>query len=121
MTMHVALALTLQTVRAEGWCVHGVAVGTGASPAGALEQLETEGLRLARDLALKLDEGPPGDYRWAFAIEDVRITAGPAGCAEGERWLAYGSLSSWGHSPWSAARWDRPHDGGPVSRPATSP
>ena len=119
--MSVDPTLILQTGRAEGWCAHGVAIGTGASPASALEQLETDGLRQARDLALNLEAGPPGEHRWAFVIEDIRITGGPAGCTEDERWLAYGSLSSWGHWPWSAGRWDTPHDGGPASRPAICP
>ena len=118
--MHVELTLSLQTGPAEGWCRHCVAIGTGASPAGALEDLETEGHRQARDLALKLEEGPAGDHRWAFVIEDVRLNAGPAGCAADEQWLAYGSLSSWGHTPWSAGRWDAPHDGGPAARSAIS-
>jgi hypothetical protein len=117
MTMHVALALTLQTGPAEGWCTHGVAIGTGASPASALEELETEGLRRARDLALELEDGPPGEHRWAFVIEDVRIAAGPAGSSEDERWLAYGTLASWGRVPGAAGRWDAPHDGGPAARP----
>lgn len=121
MTMHVALELTLQTGRAEGWCVHCVVAGTGSSPETALEQLETEGHRQVRDLTLKLPEGPPGDHRWSFVIEDVRIIAGPPGGARDERWLAYGSLSSWWHSPWSAGRWDRSHDGGPAARKAISP
>ena len=115
------LWLALQNGQAEGWCTHGVAIGTGASPAIALEELETEVLRRARDLALKLGDGPPGDHQWAFVIEDVRIAAGPAGGAANEQWLAYGTLSSWGHAPGSAGRWDAPHDGGPAARPAMSP
>ena len=121
MTMHVDLVLTLLTSQAEGWCAHGVAIGAGSNPASALEQLETEGLRQARDLALKLKDGPPGEHRWAFVIEDIRITGGPAGCGEDERWLAYGTLSSWGRAPGSAGRWDAPHDGGPAARSAISP
>jgi hypothetical protein len=96
--------LVLQTTRSEGWYVHGLAIGAGTSLDSSVMELETEAQRHAEELARDLGRDGQPDAEWHFRVEDVRITAGPAGCAPDETWVAYGTLTSWGQTPWSAGR-----------------
>jgi hypothetical protein len=68
------------------------ALGTGLD--SAVTELETEAERHAGELARELEDGGPPDAQWAFRVEDVRITGGPADCAPSEAWVAYGTLTS---------------------------
>jgi len=108
----------LQTSRSEGWFVHGLAIGAGTGLDSAVMELETEAERHARDLARELEDGGQSDAEWAFRVQDVRITGGPAGCAPDEAWVAYGTLTSRGRTPWSADRSGIPGDGPQTIRPS---
>jgi hypothetical protein len=70
----------LRTSRGDGWFVHGLAIGAGTGLDSAVMELETEAERHARELARELEDSGPSDAEWAFRVEDVRITGGPAGC-----------------------------------------
>jgi hypothetical protein len=102
--------LVLRTTSDQAGHVHGLAIGAGATLDSALEELETEAQRQAGELARELqpDDAQP-DAEWRFEVLDVRITTGPPGCAPDEAWVAYGTLTSAGRTPWAASYWDGPN------------
>ena len=105
--------MILRTSRGDDWFVHGLAISAGTGIDSAVMELETEAERHARKLARELEDSGPSDAEWVFRVEDVRITGVPAGCAPNEAWVAYGTLTSWGRTPWSAGRWEYPRRRGP--------
>jgi hypothetical protein len=73
--------------------------------ATALENQETEGIRLAQDIASEFADDERADIEWPFEIMGVRLVAGPPG--GDDAWVAVGTLVSRGATPWAAGYWDQ--------------
>jgi hypothetical protein len=80
---------------------HGIAVGAGDDPGGALSELAADAKAMIADLARRLrvraaDVAAPGD--WGIEVADVRLVPG-VDLSIQAAWTAYGTVRTTGISP----------------------
>ena len=84
--------ITLRTTSSVDERARGIAIGTGTSPARAVQALTRHGQELAEEEAASREADVRGEpSEWMWEIIDVRVAAGHAGDDE-TAWLATGTV-----------------------------
>lgn len=96
--------LVIRTTSDGAGHVWGVVAETGLTAREALASLGRSARARADEIAAAVHqpEDAQPDVTWSFEVIDVRMVAGPA---DGEAWLAVGTLTSDGAHPWDNSYW----------------
>ncbi len=101
--------VTMRTTTDNPGHLHGVVYATGSSVRYACERLGSAALARAHEAATPFrindEHADREDAEWVFEVIGLRLQPGHPGSGD-DSWLAYGTVSSAGASPWQGSYWD---------------